>query len=124
MQFAAEKSGDADGIARFFADVFVASEGAEEGRSIGDVVRNLLTTTPARDRHVFSCRDDGALAGCIVFSRLVYDRDPRTVFLLGPVAVETRRQGRGAGQALLRYGLEELGRSGADVAVTYGDPRY
>jgi len=123
-EFAAEKSGDTDGIARFFAEVFAASAGAEEGRPIGDLVRNLLTTTPARDLHVFSCRDDGALAGCIVLSRLVYDRDPRTVFMLSPVAVETGRQGQGVGQALLRYGLNEMGQHGVDVAVTYGNPQY
>lgn len=124
MDFVAQNDGDVHAIAGFFADVFAASEGAEEGRVIGGLVRNLLTSTPVKDRYVFSCRDGEALAGCIIFSRLVYDRDPRTVFMLSPVAVETGRQGEGVGQALLRHGLKEMGHAGVDVAVTYGDPRY
>lgn len=124
MEFSAENGAGTNGVAQFFADVFAASDGADEGRIIGGLVRNLLTTTPARDRFVFSCRDGGPLAGCIVFSRLVYDRDARTVFMLGPVAVATERQRQGIGQALLRHGLKEIGRSAVDVVVTYGDPRY
>jgi len=124
MKFSAENNVDTDESAQFFAGVFTASEGADEGRIIGDLVRKLLTTTPARDRFVFTCRDGGALAGCIIFSRLVYDRDVRTVFMLSPVAVETGRQRRGIGHALLRHGLKEIGHAGVDVAVTYGDPAY
>ena len=57
-------------------------------------------------------------------SRLRYPEDPRTVFIVSPVAVATGHQRRGIGQALLRHGLAELARAGVDVAVTYGDPAY
>lgn len=44
--------------------------------------------------------------------------------MLSPVAVTTANQGRGTGQAMIRFGLDELkNRSGA-LVVTYGDPAF
>jgi putative acetyltransferase len=40
------------------------------------------------------------------------------------VAVRTDKQRQGVGQALLRHGLTEMAKSGAAVAITYGDPAY
>lgn len=124
MDHAAEGRDRADEIAALFSRTFTDSEGADEGRLIGDLARALVADTPEADRYVFTARDDGALAGCIVFSRLTYPQDARTVFVLAPVAVATGRQGQGIGQALLRFGLAEMRRNGAEVAMTYGDPAY
>jgi predicted N-acetyltransferase YhbS len=44
--------------------------------------------------------------------------------MLAPVAVRTDHQGRGVGQALIRHGLQEMGKRGVRVAVTYGDPSF
>lgn len=124
MELDIEDGARADEIPAFFAAVFTASEGEAEGQRIGDLATALLATTPKEDRLVFSARENGELLGCVVFSRLVYEQEDRIVFLLSPVAVASRRQNQGIGQALVQYGLDALRRRGVDVAVTYGDPDY
>jgi predicted N-acetyltransferase YhbS len=62
--------------------------------------------------------------GGAVFTRLAFADDPRTVFILAPMAVATDRQGQGIGQALLRHALDALQAEGVDVAMTYGDPAF
>lgn len=124
MEFSSEYRDQTAEITALFRSVFTASEGDAEGKLIGGLVRDFFATTPDQDLYVFSARSSGALAGCIIFSRLRFDRDSRTVFLLAPAAVDTQRQDQGIGQALLTYGLGEIRKHGVDVAVTYGDPDY
>ena len=125
MHFSTDTTGRTDEIINLFSEVFAASEGMEEGALIGRLVREMFETTPAQDLIVVSALDgDGVLAGCIFFTPLTFEGDERRVFILAPVAVETRRQGMGVGQALLRHGLSVLRERGADVVVTYGDPNY
>ncbi len=111
-------------VIELLAATFAASEGAEEGALIGELTRNLLITTAHADIHVFTAREERSLIGAIFFSRLTYDQDDRTVFLLGPVGVATDRQGAGVGQRLLAHGIAALRKKGVDLAVTYGDPGY
>jgi predicted N-acetyltransferase YhbS len=111
-------------IIDLFTATFTASEGEEEGALIGALVRNLLSGTAAEDLFVFAAEEDGAITGGIVFSRLSYEQDERTVFILGPVAVATDRQRKGIGQRLLTHGLASLRSAGVDIAMTYGDPNY
>lgn len=111
-------------IIDLFAATFAASEGEEEGTLIGELVRNLLIGTAQEDLFVFTEEEDGAIIGGIVFSRLSYERDERTVFVLGPVAVAPDQQGKGIGQRLLNHGLAALRNAGVDVVMTYGDPDY
>lgn len=114
----------ADEVIALQRETFAASEGEAEGAVIAELTGNLLATDPAD--HVVSCsaHDESGLAANIIFSRLFFENDPRRAFVLGPVAVKTDRQRQGVGQALLRWGLGEITRRGADVAVTYGDPAY
>jgi len=44
--------------------------------------------------------------------------------MLAPVAVSTEHQGKGVGQALIKYGLNELKNRSVAVAITYGDPSF
>jgi putative acetyltransferase len=67
-------------------------------------VRNLLAGTAEKDLFVFTAEEDGAIIGGIVFSRLSYAQDDRSLFVLAPVAVATDRQGKGIGQKLLTHG--------------------
>ena len=124
IQYSADFKSRTTAIARLFEDGFGASEGAEEGALIGGLAREMLSEVPDTDLHVFTAWDVDTLVGAIIFSRLQARNDPRRVFLLAPVAVAPDQQGRGVGQSLLRYGLSEMRRLGADVAVTYGDPAY
>jgi predicted N-acetyltransferase YhbS len=88
------------------------------------LVLNLLSGTAAQDLFVFTAEEEGAIIGGIVFSRLTYEQDERTVFILAPVAVATDRQRTGIGQRLLTHGLASLRSAGVDIAMTYGDPNY
>lgn len=111
-------------IIALFTDTFTASEGADEGRLIGTLVTDILATVDAADLFVFSAREAGKLIGTIVFTRMGFARDDRTVFVLAPVAVAPDQQGKGVGQRLLRHGLDALRQSGVDIALTYGDINF
>ena len=124
LEFISDHAGRESQIVRLFGDSFAADDGQEEGRLIETVVQDLLRETAPGDLLVFSALEHGAMVGCIVFSRLRYDQDPRTVFILSPVAVRTDRQRQGIGQKLLAFGLCELRTKGVEVAITYGDPSY
>jgi putative acetyltransferase len=111
-------------IFELFTATFSASEGAGEGQAIGDLVRNLMKTTPSKDLLVRSAYDDQVFLGCLFLSRLTFAQDDRRVFILSPVAVKTDRQKNGIGQKLIAYGLDDLRQKGIDFVVTYGDPNY
>ncbi len=124
MKFSGNPTGRGQDLIDLFEATFTASEGAEEGALIAELVRKQLAQTPKNDIHVFIAEEAGTLLGAAVFTRLTYPQDDRTVFVLGPVAVMTERQGQGIGQALLRHGLQVLRDVGVDIAMTYGDPNY
>lgn len=124
MDITSEFRADASAITDLFVRTFSASEGPEEGRAVGALAADLMATTGEDDLRVYVARNAEGIAGCIMFSRLTFAGDDRTVFLLSPVAVDPALQGRGVGQRLLRHGLDDLRARGVDVAVTYGDPAY
>jgi predicted N-acetyltransferase YhbS len=124
MEFLTGHKGREAEIIDLVTATFTASEGEEEGTLIGELVRNLLSGTVAKDLFVFTAEEGGAIVGGIVFSRLTYEQDERTVFVLAPVAVATDHQGKGIGQGLLSHGLAALRRAGVDIVMTYGDPSY
>ena len=124
MDFSQSYNEIRDDIIELFKAAFSASEGEEEGRLIAGLVSEIFATADDEDIFVFTAWDSGALAGCTIFTRLDYDQDDRTVFMLSPVAVATDRQGKGIGQDLLNFGLKAIRDRGVDVAITYGDPNY
>ena len=124
MEFSAEYKGREHGIAGLFEAAFFAAEGYLEGGRVGDLARDLMKDGPADDLFVFTAESGDALVGAVAFSRLSFDGDDRSVFILSPMAVATASQGRGAGSALARHGLDALRGNGVDIVVTYGDPRF
>ncbi|MFK7874453.1 MAG: GNAT family N-acetyltransferase [Paracoccaceae bacterium] len=125
MKFTHLYQGQEAVLAQVFAQAFTDSEGADEGALIAGLAGDLLNMSAAQDIQVFSmCEDSAAPLGCIIFTPLRYDGDARRVWMLSPVAVVPGAQGKGLGQQLLRHGLDALRATGADVAVTYGDPTY
>ncbi len=124
LNLTAEFKARAAELPGLFRDVFTASEGEDEGRVVSELAADLLNSTPEDDLLGVLAVDRDVLAGCILFSRLHYDQDPRQVFLMSPVAVRTDRQKSGIGQRLIGFGLEQLRLHGVDFVVTYGDPAY
>ena len=123
VQFRNHLPSDAPVIEQLFRSVFTASAGVQEGAHVGDLARDLMAGTDARDLHGFVAVEAERIVGAIFFSRLRF-RAALAVFLLAPVAVATECQGRGIGQALIRHGLEQLRQIGVQVAITYGDPDF
>jgi len=124
MEFSTSYQSREEEIIALFTATFTASEGAAEGALIGGLVRNILTSAAHEDLHVFTTRDNGAIIAAAIFTRMRYSGDPRTVFILSPMAVAPEHQRKGIGQALIIDALAVLRAGGVDVAVTYGDPAY
>jgi putative acetyltransferase len=122
LDFIDVSEAEAEAVSALVRESFGTSEGPEEGALIAGLAARLLTETPEGDVHGFAARRDGAFVGAIVFSRMRYADDPRSVFVLAPVAVASAAQGQGVGTGLIRHGLAAIGARGVDVALTYGDP--
>jgi len=124
MDFSTDYETHAEKIVDLFTATFTTSEGAEEGALIGELSRRLIAETAAEDLRIVTAWERGSLLGGIFFTRLTYEGDPRTAFMMAPVAVATAHQGKGSGQRLIAHGLDVLRQEGVDIAVTYGDPAF
>ncbi|WP_170424417.1 GNAT family N-acetyltransferase [Ruegeria arenilitoris] len=124
MILSAEISQWSDALPKLFQQAFSDSEGEDEGKVIGALVSDLLSNTPQDDLRAAIAHDGPKVLGCILFSRLRFERDTRQVFLMSPVAVRTDHQKSGIGQRLIGFGLDGLRNANVDYVVTYGDPAY
>ncbi|WP_224824884.1 GNAT family N-acetyltransferase [Cognatishimia sp. MH4019] len=111
-------------IVALITSTFAASEGDAEGQLVGRMAADILATVAKDDLLVFTALEAGKIVGAIMFTRISYPQDPRTVFVLSPVAIGASHQGQGVGQQLLHYGLKHLRDAGVDVALTYGNIKY
>lgn len=110
-------------VEKLFTSVFTSSEGEKEGGLIGNLSSQLASNIDNNKIICFGAYENETLIGSIFFTRLKFSKSIQ-VFLLGPVAVSTEYQGKGTGQALIRYGLNKLKDRSVSVAVTYGDPSF
>ncbi|APO86600.1 GNAT family N-acetyltransferase [Marivivens sp. JLT3646] len=124
MEFTTEYSNKADAIISMFFHTFAVSEGDEAGTLIKALVTDMLTSLASDDIHVFSAIENGEVLASIIFTRMTYADDTRTVFILAPVAVATAQQGKGLGQRLINHALQTLLDGGVDVVLTYGDINF
>ena len=113
----------ADEIAQLVTETFSDSEGQGEGRLIGGLAMDLMTSTPADELYGFIAAENGALIGIIFFTRMKFQTGINA-FILAPVAIRTDHQRRGVGQRLIRHGLNTLYKDGVELIVTYGDPNF
>jgi len=111
---------DARGL---FRKVFTDSENEEEGALIENVVRELTDVMDGQAVIGYGARAPSSLIGALFFSRMMF-KSRLKAFLMAPVAVHTKHQGKGIGQLLIRHGLTELTRSGVQFVATYGDPVF
>jgi len=110
-------------VEELFTSVFTSSEGEKEGNLIGNLSSQLASNIDNNEIICIGVYEDETLIGSIFFTRLQFGM-PVQVYMLAPVAVSAEHQGKGIGQALINYGLDELKRRSANVAVTYGDPSF
>lgn len=112
-----------DEVKNLFMSVFNASEGQEEGKLISNLASQLCCAINNEEIVSIAAYIDDVVIGAIYFTRLLFDEDIM-VYLLAPVAVSTNHQKQGVGKALIKFGLEVLGKKSVDIVVTYGDPAY
>lgn len=124
MQNQIYKGGRDQEIIALFTQTFSDSEGKEEGLRIGILVKNFLDRTPAQGLRVFLSTQEQQITGGVFFSRMRFDNSATATWLLSPAAVQTRFQGMGVGQNLIRFAHDCLREEGVEVAVTYGDINF
>ena len=82
-------------------------------RERGELALSLVALDPA-----------GAIIGQVAFSPATIDHAQCGWFQMAPVAVCPAVQHRGIGSALIREGIEQLRRSGANGVAVVGNPAY
>ncbi|AOW13523.1 acetyltransferase [Hydrogenophaga crassostreae] len=110
-------------VAHLFTSVFSSSEGVQEGRLIGSLASALAARADNQEIICVGAFEDGSIIGAIFFTRLKFDEHVEA-YMLAPVAVSTAHQGKGFGQAMIGFGLQELKNRSAALVVTYGDPAF
>ena len=123
MNFRILDNSSKNAVASLFTSVFSSSEGEQEGKLIGGLASALAARTDNQEIVCIGAYEDGSMIGAIFFTRLRFD-EPIKAYMLAPVAVSTAHQGRGTGQAMVRFGLHELKNRSATLVVTYGDPAF
>lgn len=112
-----------DEVTSIFTSAFTSSEGEKEGRLIGNLVSKLSSGIDNQEIICFEACEEETIIGAIFFTRLQF-KEGILVYLLAPVAVSKKHQGKGIGQALISYSINELKKRSVAVAVTYGDPSF
>jgi putative acetyltransferase len=117
---------DKDGkeeVEDLFTSVFSSSEGVQEGKLIGSLAAALIVRTDNQEVICLGAFEERTIIGAIFFTRLRFI-EPVKAYLLAPVAVSAAHQGKGVGQAMIRFGLQELEKRSVTLLVTYGDPAF
>ena len=107
-------------VAELFTSAFTSSEGEKEGKLIGRLASELSSNIDNDEIICLGAYEKETLTGSIFFTRLRFN-ESILVYMLAPVAVSTKHQGKGVGQALINYGLTEMKNRSVAVAITYGD---
>lgn len=110
-------------IINIFTSVFTVTEGEEEGKLIGDLASKLSTRIDNQEIICMGAYEEKFVMGVIFFTHL-YFNEATQAYLLAPVAVSTKHQGKGVGQSLIKYGLNELKIRSVPFVITYGDPAF
>ncbi len=110
-------------VTDLFTSVFTSSEGEEEGQLLASLTLKLSSNIDDQEIICLGAYENDLIIGSIFFTRLKINK-PINIYMLAPVAVSTRHQGKGVGQELINYGLNELKNHSATVAITYGDPSF
>ncbi len=123
MKLSTYDKSDAEEIRHLFTKVFSDSEGQAEGLLIGCLAFDLMKDTDAQDIHGFIATENKQIIGSIFFTRLAFESTDNA-FILGPVAIHTSHQGKGIGQKLIKFGINDLKENGVELVFTYGDPDF
>ena len=76
-------------------------------QAVGSLASELSSNIDNEEIICFGAYEEESLIASIFFTHLRFN-DGILVYMLAPVAVSTEHQGKGVGQALIQYGLNEL----------------
>jgi len=110
-------------IKQLFIKVFSDAEGQSEGMVIGNLTSDIMTMTDTQDFYGFIATENEHIIGSIFFTRLTFESEDNA-FLLSPVAIHTGYQGKGIGQKLINFGINQLKENRVSIVFTYGDPNF
>lgn len=111
-------------ITNLFNTTFTQSENKSEGKLIGELSDNLINNTNKNDIHVYLAKDEKKIVGCVIFSKLKFERSNKIVFILSPIAIHPDYQKKRIGQNLINFGHKEIKKFGIEYVVTYGDIKF
>ena len=123
MKLSTYKKSDIEEIKQLFLRVFSDSEGQEEGSLIGSLVLDIMTSTNSQDLYGFVATENDQIIGSIFFTRLTFENGVNA-FILAPVAIHASCQGKGIGQKLINFGINQLKENGVRIVFTYGDHNF
>lgn len=121
MEIRAAGIEDAEDIGTLYLRAFDA---AEAGKVAGFAVSLLTGNHPVKTISLVAM-ENNEVAGHIAFSPVLYaDTGEHFAYILAPLAVSPELQKTGIGTSLVRYGLDDISRTGASIVFVYGDPQY
>lgn len=100
--------------------------GADEGPLIAKLVRDLFEDSSALPVFSYVAVDEGEIIGHILFTRVHLEGESigLSAQILAPLAVLPNHQSKGIGLRLVKHGLAELARAGAELVFVLGHPGY
>ncbi|WP_254230419.1 GNAT family N-acetyltransferase [Vibrio coralliilyticus] len=105
MHYSLYHPSQAEEIKQLFLNTFSDSEGESEGLLVSNLAFDLMNNTEASKVEVYVATEESRIVGCILLSTMDFD-SAVSAYLLSPVAIATQYQGKGIGQALIRYALK------------------
>lgn len=123
MKFSPFRPGTHVEIKNLFIHVFTDAEGEAEGAVLGKLISDIIRLTDDRDRYGFVVTENDQIIGSIFFTRLAFENGINA-FLLSPVAIHTKYQGKGVGKRLIDFGMNLLQEKGVSLVCTYGDINF
>jgi putative acetyltransferase len=124
MKIILESNPNPSKLKDLFTTTFTQSEGAEEGRLIGELAEKFIRETPKNDLKIYTAQQDETIIGAIYFSRFFFKDNPTQAFILSPVATHPDHQRQGIAQKLIQYAHDDLKDQGITLVITYGDIRF
>lgn len=122
MQIRVSTNNDIDFILAVHQEAF----GEPEGETVSQLTIDLLKDKTALPVLSFVAEHDNQIVGNVIFSSVTIEGATREIsaYIMAPLAVSKKSQGKGIGTKLIKRGLNELKKCGAEVILVLGDPNY
>ncbi|MGB5705250.1 MAG: N-acetyltransferase [Arenicellales bacterium] len=121
MEIRESAENDIGAIRKVHENAFAEAEGKTVSQLAIDIIKDITAT------RVLSlvAETDNEIVGNIIFSAVKIEGSKDiSAYILAPLAVTKKLQGRGIGTQLINQGLKALKDLGAGIVLVLGDPNY